>query len=239
MSIKVLVNGGFGKMGRITQEAIRQQSDLELVAALGREDNLSQCIKDTQADVVVDFTIPQAVFTNAQTIIRAGARPVIGTTGLNLAQIEELQHQCHQKNLGGIIAPNFSLGGVLMMRYAKDAANYFNHAEIVEMHHEKKLDAPSGTALKTAELMAAENKHFIAPNHEALARGENQANIQIHSIRLPGLFAHQMVIFGGTGETLTIRHDSNDRNAMMPGVCLACRKAMSLDQLVYGLENII
>ncbi|OGO91531.1 MAG: 4-hydroxy-tetrahydrodipicolinate reductase [Coxiella sp. RIFCSPHIGHO2_12_FULL_42_15] len=239
MTIKVLVNGAFGKMGRVTQEAIRQQNDLLLVGALGREDNLSQTIKETRADIVVDFTLPQTVFSNAQVIIQSGARPVIGTTGLTPQQIDELKKQCQQKKIGGIIAPNFSLGAILMMRYAQDAAKYFNHAEIIEMHHDKKVDAPSGTALKTAEMMAKENKPFLAPHTDLSARGENHKNIQIHSVRLPGLFAHQMVILGGIGETLTIRHDSNDRNAMMPGVCLACRKAMTLNDLIYGLENII
>lgn len=239
MVTKVLVNGANGKMGRTTVKAIENQSDLTLVAALSREDNLEQMIKKTGAEVVVDFTLPDCVFANAQTIISAGARPVIGATGLTETQIKALADQCEQNQLGGIIAPNFSLGAILMMRYAKDAAKYMNDAEIIEMHHEQKVDAPSGTAIKTAEMMAEGQSQPSAIDHSAAARGEAYQDIPIHSVRLPGFFAHQMVIFGGQGETLTIRHDSTDRNAMMPGVCLACRAVMNLNQLVYGLDKIM
>jgi len=239
MTIKVLVNGAFGKMGLVTQQAIQQESDLKLVASLGRKDNLAKEIEKSQADVVVDFTLPNSVFENTETIIKTGARPVIGTSGLNPDQIKKLTQLCQQKNLGGIIAPNFSLGAILMMRYAADAAKYFSNAEIIEMHHEKKVDAPSGTAVKTAQLMGDARVSSTVIDHSAPARGEAHYDIPIHSVRLSGLFAHQMVIFGGFGETLTIRHDSTDRNAMMPGVCLACRKVMDLDHLIYGLENVI
>lgn len=220
MSIKVIVSGARGKMGVVTVNAIEAAKDLELVAQTDMQDDLANAIKSNRADVVVDFTLPDCVFKNTQTIIEQNARPVIGTTGLMPDQIEALQKQCEKHHVGGIIAPNFSLGAVLMMRYAADAAKYLSNAEIIEMHHAQKVDAPSGTAKKTAEMMQKEN-------------------IPIHSVRLPGLFAHQAVIFGGDGETLTIRHDGMDRNAMMPGVLLACRKVMELDRLVYGLENIL
>lgn len=240
MVIKVIINGAQGKMGKTVVESIKTESDLQLVATTGRQDNLSASIKKHKADVVIDFTSPAAVFQQAQTIIENNARPVIGTTGLSLEQINTLQQQCKKKSLGGIIAPNFSLTAVLMMRYARDAAKYFSDAEIIELHHPQKLDAPSGTAKKTAELMH-EARHGISDNqpHQDLARGENYHGITLHSVRLPGLVAHQMVIFGGQDETLTIRQDSISRHSFMPGVFLSCRKVMDLDHLIYGLENIL
>ena len=134
--IRVIVNGAFGRMGLVTQEAIKQSDDLELVAALGRKDNLAEEIKKHDAEVVVDFTLPDTVFSNTQTIIKAGARPVVGTSGLTLEQVSALEKDCTENNVGGIIAPNFSVGAILMMRYAEDAVKYFPHAEIIEMHHE-------------------------------------------------------------------------------------------------------
>jgi 4-hydroxy-tetrahydrodipicolinate reductase len=239
MAIRVLVNGANGKMGRVTVDAIQECNDLELADAIGRENNLAGSILENKADVVVDFTLPDVVFDNAKTIIKTGARPVIGTSGLNEEQIDELTKLCEENKLGGIIAPNFSLGAVLMMKYAQDAAKYFQHAEIIEMHHEKKVDAPSGTAVKTAQMMAKVRETIDAIPVNAPARSEAHTDIPIHSVRLPGLFAHQMVIFGGFGETLTLRHDSLDRKSMMPGVCLACRKVMRLDTLIYGLEHLL
>ncbi|WP_304985533.1 4-hydroxy-tetrahydrodipicolinate reductase [Coxiella-like endosymbiont] len=240
--INVIVNGINGKMGQVLKESITAQSDLNLVAGTGRQDNLTEIIKATEADVVIDFTTPHAVFTNTETIINAGARLVVGTTGLTLEQIGILSKQCQVKKIGGIIAPNFSLGAILMMKYARDATHYFPDAEIIEMHHPHKMDAPSGTAIKTAQMMSEVDassqgaKEEAPPNH---ARGVLKNNVPIHSIRLPGLFSHQSVIFGRNGETLTIRHDGTDRSCTMPGVFLACRKVMDLDHLVYGLENIL
>ena len=241
MTINVIINGVHGKMGAVTQTSIADQPDLTLVAGIGRSDDLTATIQNTRADVVVDFTLPDAVFDNAQTLIAAGARPVIGTSGLTPQQIEQLATQCQQKKLGGIIAPNFSLGAVLMMKYAKDAARYFPDAEIIEMHHEQKVDAPSGTATKTAQMMTeARSTHDenTVPSQDP-ARGDHQHGVTIHSVRLPGLFAHQTVLFGGDGETLTIRHDGLARHSIMPGVFLACRQVMTLDHLVYGLENLL
>lgn len=225
MTVKVIISGAKGKMGSVTKQAIASEADLLLVADVDRGDNLSQRIADTKADVVIDFTTPDAVFANAKAIIKAKARPVIGTTGMSRAEIEELSTLCQREKIGGIVAPNFSLGAILMMRYAKDAAQYFNAVEIIELHHPQKKDAPSGTAKKTAEMIeeAQQQSH----------------SIPIHSVRLPGLFAHQMVIFGGNGETLTLRHDSMDRSTFMPGVFLACRKVMTIDHLIYGLENVL
>lgn len=241
MSIKVIVNGANGKMGRIAVSAVTAaDSGLTLVAQTGRNDDLTQAVKQHHADIVIDFTTPHAVFTNTKTIIDAGARPVIGTTGLTPEQIETLTQQCAQKKLGGIIAPNFSLGAVLMMKYAQDAARHFPNVEIIEMHHPQKLDAPSGTAVKTANMIAAtRDANKAAPLKPAPARGETHDNVQIHSVRLPGFYSHQTVIFGNIGEVLTICHQGIDRQCCIPGITLACRQVVSLDRLVYGLEQIL
>lgn len=236
--IRVIVNGANGRMGKTTVGAIEAEDDLTLVAQTTRKDSLADAIVQMQADVVVDFTQPDVVFDQAKIIIEANAHPVIGTTGLTPAQITTLQSLCEQKGLGGIIAPNFSLGAILMMRYAQDAAKYFPAAEIIELHHDKKRDAPSGTAIKTAELMANAQKN-PPPYPDDPARGDIVAGTPIHSVRLPGLFAHQAVIFGGEGETLTLRHDATDRSSMMPGVILACRKVVTLNRLIYGLDQIL
>ena len=206
-------------MGRTTVAAIANEKDLQLVATSSRDDDLYGIIKKHQADVVIDWTTPTTVFENTQIIINAGARPIIGTTGLTLEQIEPLSQQCKAKKQGAIIAPNFSIGAILMMKYAQDAASYFPDVEIIEYHHPAKLDAPSGTAKKTAELIGK--------------------TMPIHSVRLPGIFAEQDVIFASPYEKLIIRHAASDRNAMMPGLFLCCRKIMELNHLVYGMENLI
>ncbi|MFW0039611.1 MAG: 4-hydroxy-tetrahydrodipicolinate reductase [Coxiella endosymbiont of Dermacentor silvarum] len=237
--INVVINGVNGKMGRVVKESILTQSDFHLVAGTGRQDNLSKIIKATKADIVVDFTTRDAVFVNTEIIIDAGACPVIGTTGLTLEQIKILEKQCQEKKLGGIIAPNFSLGAVLMMKYSTDAARYFSNAEIIEMHHSDKVDAPSGTAIKTAQMMeevrpASKEKEIYRNS----ARGVLKNNVPIHSVRLPGLFSHQFVIFSGNKEILTIQHNGIDRGCTISGIFIACRKVMDLDHLIYGLENL-
>lgn len=240
MSIKVIVNGASGKMGQIAIEAVNSVPDLSLVAQNGHQDDLAKAIQKHKADVVIDFTTPQAVFANTQTIIESGARPVIGTTGLTTEQMQTLAQQCQQKKLGGIIAPNFSMGAVLMMKYAQDAAQFFPNVEIIEMHHPRKLDAPSGTAIKTAHLIASKRDPAQAfPLKPAPARGETREGIQVHSVRVPGFYSHQTVILGGVGEVLTICHQGIDRQCCIPGIILACQKVMSLKQLVYGLEHIL
>jgi 4-hydroxy-tetrahydrodipicolinate reductase len=244
MPIKVLINGAFGRMGQMTAQAINDAPNLELVGQIGREYDLKKAIEDSHADVVVDFTHPDSVFKNTLTIIEANAHPVIGTSGLTIDEITTLKEKCHELKLGGIIAPNFSLGAVLMMKSAKEIVKYIPDAEIIELHHDKKSDSPSGTALYTAELLAnARNKNTsvtISPIETIKgARGALYQDIPIHAIRLPGLLAHQQIIFGKTGETLTLTHDSIDRNCFMPGVCLACEKVIGLDHLVYGLEEVL
>jgi len=244
MAIRVLVNGAFGRMGQYVTKAVTAHPHLELAGQTGREYDLAQAIKDSKADVVVDFTLPDAVFKNAQTIIQSGARPVIGTTGLKTDEIKLLQKACATSRLGGIIAPNFSLGGVLVMKYAREIAKYMPNMEIIEKHHELKVDSPSGTAIRAAEMLAESVEQAnpgIKPSIDTIpgSRGAMLHGIPIHAIRLPGMLAHLEIIFGNPGETVSLRHDTLDRQCFMPGVCLACEKVMGLDRLVYGLEELL
>lgn len=242
MTIAVLINGAFGRMGQITAKAIAEDARFKLVGQIGREYDLKKSITDSGADVVIDFTTPSSVFKNLQTIIEAKARPVIGTSGLKQDQIKKMQVEAKKLQLGGIIAPNFSLGAVLMMKHAKEIVKYMPQVEIIEYHHDGKIDSPSGTSIRTAELLAENRaKTEVKKTHETIsgARGALHLGIPIHAIRLPGLLAHEEVIFGNTGETLTIRHDSIDRVSFMPGVKLACEKVMQLKELVYGLEEVL
>ena len=244
MTIRVLVNGAQGKMGQLTVNALLNDSRFILAGKAGHADSLKEAISDTHAEVVVDFTHADAVFNNTQTILAAGACPVIGTSGLKEDEVETLKKEAHRLHRGGIIAPNFSLGAVLMMKYAADIASYFPQVEIIEMHHAGKLDSPSGTAIRTAELIAMKRKIDEKPpknTRETIpgARGATYKEIPIHSIRLQGLMAHQEVLFGGQGETLLIRHDSTDRTCFVPGILLACQKVTSLAALMYGLEHLL
>ncbi|MGB9612743.1 MAG: 4-hydroxy-tetrahydrodipicolinate reductase [Candidatus Margulisiibacteriota bacterium] len=217
--IRVIVNGAKGKMGQEVVRAVQKELDLELVGQTDLGDNLAEVIKSTQAEVVVDFTHPKSVMDNIRVILSNGAHGVIGTTGITKENIKEIEILCERNGVNCLVAPNFAIGAVLMIQFAKEAIKYFPHAEIIELHHETKLDAPSGTALKTAEAMGKE--------------------VPIHSVRLPGLVAHQEVIFGGLGQTLTIRHDSISRESFMPGVILAIKKIKGLKGLTYGLEKIL
>lgn len=243
MAIKVLVNGAFGRMGQHVVKTLEEDARFQLVGQTGREYHLDKAIKDSHPDVVIDFTEPKSVYRNTETIIDAGARPVIGTSGLSETDIQTLQKKCADLKRGGIIVPNFSLGAVLLMKYAKEISKFMPNVEIIEMHHDKKLDSPSGSALRTADLLAGTGK--LNPALQSTvenvkgARGAFYKNIPIHAVRLPGLLAHLQVIFGGTGETLTLRHDSLDRSSFMPGVLLACEKVMTLNGLVCGLEEVL
>ena len=242
-NVRVVVNGAKGRMGTETVQAVEKDPELELIAALDVEDDLISALKQHQPDVVVDFTSPKSVFENAKAIIEHGSRPVVGTTGLSEEQIETLQDLAAERSLGGLIAPNFAIGAVLMMKFAAEAARHLPHVEIIELHHDKKVDAPSGTAIKTAQLIKAArlekpkgvDETEIIPG----SRGGDVDGIKIHSVRLPGFVAHQEVIFGGVGQSLSIRHDSNSRESFMPGVCLACRNVMHISELVYGLEHLM
>lgn len=241
--IRVLVNGAGGKMGRETVQAIQQDPAFILVGENHRDEDLVAKIQVTGPQVVVDFTQASIGYENAKKVIEAGVHPVIGTSGFLLPQVESLQTICLTRRLGGLIAPNFSIGVLLMMQYAKAAAVHFSHAEIIEMHHEQKQDYPAGTAMKTAEMMAEQQVMNVdIPVGKAVlanARGASYQGIPIHSIRLPGIMARQEIIFGSLGETLTIKHDCIDRRAYMPGVLLACKKVIGLTELVYGLENLL
>lgn len=238
---KVIVAGATGRMGLAAVRTFAENEDkFELVGALVRDTNsdaaktlqiefkklnissdLKSLIKDSGAEILVELTSPESVFEHTKFALENGLRVVVGATGLSDKQIDELGQLAHQKALGLLIAPNFAIGAILMMQFAKKAAEYFGKYEIIEMHHDKKLDAPSGTAIKTAKLMNP--------------KGE----VPIHSVRLPGLLAHQEVIFGCQGQTLTVRHDTMDRSCFMPGILLSCEKVMELGGLVYGLDNLI
>lgn len=263
--IKVAVAGALGKMGREVINTIQNCEDTVLVAAIdicnqGKDigeilfgekngisitNNTEEILKSSQADVIVDFTQPSAIFENAKKYLNTGVSSVIGTTGLKPEQIEELQNLSKIKNVSCLIAPNFSTGAVLMMKFAKEAAKYFENAEIIELHHNLKKDAPSGTAIKTAELMAEENDCFTLGNcveKETLqgARGAvAKSNIHIHSVRMPGYSASQEVILGAAGQILTIRHDTSDRKCYMNGILLAVKYVAEHNNFIYGLDNIM
>lgn len=242
--IKVLVNGAHGKMGAEVVLAVSREADMELVGKIDRFDNLAERIQTLKPDVVVDFTHPDVVRDNVNIILSEGVRPVVGTTGLSDADLKAIQALSKKQKLGAIVAPNFAIGAILMMKFAAEASKYMPRVEIVEYHHDNKADAPSGTAIKTAEMIAATNHHINQAKlqeteHIPHVRGGKKAQIPIHSIRLPGYVAHQEVLFGGLGQTLSIRHDALSRESFMPGVILSIRKVMQMDTLVYGLENLI
>lgn len=269
--IPVVVNGAAGKMGREVIRAIAQASDMTLVGALdhspemlGRdvgevagcgaleipimnqlEPIMAMASQEKELAVVVDFTHPNAVYQNVRSAIAYGVRPVVGTTGLSVEQIQDLAAFADKASTGCLIIPNFSIGMVLLQQAAIRAAQHFEHVEIIELHHNQKADAPSGTAVQTAQMLAELGKSFnpaavTETEQIAGARGALAAEgIRIHSVRLPGLIAHQEVIFGAPGQIYTLRHDTSDRSCYMPGVLLAIRQVLALKSLVYGLEKIL
>jgi len=243
MTLSVIVNGANGKMGTLACQLFETSDEFSLVAALGREDALAEAILRTKADIVVDLTNAQSVYQNALTIIEHGAHPVIGTSGLRDDEIATLTQRCVAKKCGGIIVPNFSLAAVLMMRFSAMAAAFFPEAEIIEIHHQQKQDSPSGTAMKTAEMIAKARtmSRNILPSREVVpgTRGGVYHDVPLHALRLPGVLAKQEVIFGGQGETLTLSHNTLSRECFMPGLRLACLRVVTLNTLYYGLEHII
>ena len=261
--VKVLVSGACGRMGQAVVKAVLADAELSLVAAVdvhGGGDageiagcgkcgvtvvtDLAQALLEAKPDVMVDFTRPDAVFSNAMLAVQHGVSPVIGTTGMTADEKAQLEALSLDKKTPVFLAPNFAIGAVLMMLMSQQAAKYMPHVEIIELHHDNKLDAPSGTALQTAELIK-EARASVRQGHpdekEKLpgARGAEVDGMRIHSVRLPGFVAHQEVIFGGLGQTLSIRHDSLNRESFMPGVVLAAKKVRSLTSLTVGLDKLL
>jgi len=246
MTIKVAVLGAKGRMGATTVTAINETTDLELVAALDIGDSLDLLVS-SGAEVVVDFTHPESVMSNLEFAIKNKINVVVGTTGFNNEKLATVIGWLDANpGVGALIAPNFGLGAVLMMQFAAKASKYFDSVEIIELHHPNKADAPSGTATRTAELIteARASVHKAAmPDATSSglqgARGAKVGDVPIHSVRLRGLVAHQEVILGDLGETLTIRHDSIDRTGFMPGVLLGIRKVVVTQGLTFGLEHFL
>ncbi len=253
--IKVIIAGFKGKMGSTALDMVKADVDLTPVALLdpfATEKELDGVPVFTDkvdligfdADVWVDFTTPKFAYEHTRFALENGFAPVVGTTGFTADEIEKLTELSGQKKLGGLIAPNFAIGAILLMQFAAQASKYFPNLEIIELHHDKKKDAPSGTAVKTAELISqvrTSQQQGVEDEEEALAgaRGAEFNGFRIHSVRLPGLVAHQEVIFGGAGEGLTIRHDSYDRSSFMSGVNLGIKEVVKRQKLVYGLEHLL
>ena len=241
---KIIVNGYKGKMGIEAVKAIESDPALELVGKTDIEDNLAEEIKKCNASIVVDLTHPKSIFKNVKTILNAHAHAVVGTTGLTESQLEECQNIAKKNKKACLICPNFAIGAILMMRFAKEAASFFDRCEIIEYHHDKKADAPSGTAIKTAQLITENNQSInskMLTETELIkgSRGGAVNNIPIHSLRLPGVIANQEVILGTQGQTLTMKHDTISREAFMPGLILAIKATHAHIGLVYGLEKIL
>ncbi|MQS88816.1 4-hydroxy-tetrahydrodipicolinate reductase [Companilactobacillus mishanensis] len=257
--IKAIVSGFSGSMGQKVLAMINGESDLQLVGVFNpivesldpADYDLDSSVKvfndlkqiDIDADIWIDFSIPSAVFDNTKFAIEHNIRPVIGTSGMSEEQIAELKSLADSKKVGGIIASNFGVSAVLMMKFAQVAAKYFDHSEVVEFHHEDKLDAPSGTAMNTAKLIydvqGKDQEQNPNESDKIGARGGDYHGIKIHAIRLPGFVADEEVIFGGAGENLTIKQSTTDRASFMKGVKIAIGEVMKRDELVVGLENII
>lgn len=256
--IKVLVNGALGRMGSEVVKKVTAENDLTIAAVVDIkpgtitvDENVYQvttdlvaAIKETQPDVVVDFTRPDVVMDNLRKVLALGVRAVVGTTGFSEADLQEVDSLAKANNTALLIAPNFALGAVVMMKLACEAAKYFPHVEIIEKHHDKKLDAPSGTAIITAQKISEVRAAMQQDNPDEKetmpgARGADYEGMKIHSVRLPGYVASQEVIFGGQGEVLRISTEPINRECYMPGVALGCRKIMDKQGLVYGLDKLL
>jgi 4-hydroxy-tetrahydrodipicolinate reductase len=260
--IRVVINGAFGRMGQEITKAVVCEPGLKAVGAVEKEvtqqylplteasdlivlsSDLDSLLKSCDADVVVDFTSADVSMAAARTAIKQRVNMVIGTTGLSQENLAEIEKLCQVHKVGAIVAPNFSLGAALMIHLCALTAKFFSHAEIIEMHHDKKADAPSGTAIATARAMArARGKPFMHPEvtHEVLSntRGGEMDGIAIHSLRLPGFVAGQEVVFGGAGETLAVRHNAISRECYLPGVLLAIKEVTKRKGLTYGLDALL
>ena len=263
--LKVAIAGARGKMGTEAVHTMMKKENVELVSVLDYKQvgeklsdlpsfpvsydvpiytDLITLIELTKPDVLIDLTNPHAVYEHTKTALQHNVRPVVGTTGFTDEQLAELTALSADNKIGCIIAPNFAIGAILMMKFAREAAKYLPDVEIIEMHHDQKLDAPSGTGIKTAQMIAEVREAKIQGHPDeketlAGARGADFDGMRIHSVRLPGLVAHQQVLFGGDGQLLTIRHDSFNRSSFMSGVALCVDEVMKLEHLVYGLENLL
>jgi 4-hydroxy-tetrahydrodipicolinate reductase len=243
MAMRVGVLGAKGKVGATMVQAVEAADDLTFTAGVDAGDPLSLLI-DSQTEVVIDFTHPDVVMDNLKFLIDNGIHAVVGTTGFTDERLSQVRAWLADKPGAVLIAPNFAIGAVLSMHFAKQAARFFESAEVIELHHPHKADAPSGTAARTARLIA-EARKGLPPNPDATstglegARGADVDGIPVHSVRLAGLVAHQEVLFGTQGETLTIRHDSLDRTSFVPGVLLAVRTVRERPGLTVGLERLL
>lgn len=264
--IKLAVNGCLGRMGSEVVRAANADKNIEVVGgvdlhATGLETlgdklnigglnakiypSLDELVKNAKPDVVVDFTVPGAVMDNLRKCISLNVTTVVGTTGITKDDINELAGLLKGKDIGCLIAPNFAIGAVLLMKFAAEAGKYFDNVEIIEYHHNRKEDYPSGTALKTAEGIAlTSGKTYNQNTNDKVvkaegARGADLSGIRIHSVRMPGFVAHEEVVFGGIGQALTLRHDSFNRESFMPGVVLSVHKYKQIKGLVYGLDKIL
>ena len=261
-AIRIVINGALGKMGREVSKAVLNEPGLEIVGAVEEKvtqqylplpetselipfsSDLDSLLKSCNPAVLVDFTNAAASMAAARIAVKRGINMVIGTTGFSEENLKEIEQLCRANNVGAVVSPNFSLGAVLLMHLAKVAAKFFDYAEIVEMHHDKKIDAPSGTAMATAKAMLqARGKPFICPKTErevvSSVRGGQIEGVAIHSLRLPGFMAGQEVIFSGVGQTLSLRHETISRESYMPGVILAIREVTKHKGLIYGLEALL
>jgi 4-hydroxy-tetrahydrodipicolinate reductase len=240
---RVLVIGAKGRVGSLVVKAVKAAEDLELAGAIDAGDDLGAALARGRPDVAVDFTTPLAVFANVCAVLKQRVHAVVGTTGMDEDHLLRLDALAREHGVASLVASNFALGAVLMMRFAEQAAEFYPWVEIVERHHEKKVDAPSGTAAETARRVARARKAPPEPVAEQEsspgARGGRVEEVAVHSMRLPGSIAHQEVWFGGPGETLVIRHDTTDREVYVPGVLLAVRRIDGMKGLVRGLEPLL
>jgi 4-hydroxy-tetrahydrodipicolinate reductase len=260
-AIYVVIAGALGKVGSELVTAVADDPSLRLVggvevpgsqreivlrdgSSVPLSSDVDALLKRTRPRVLVDFTRPDAAMINVRVAFRQGVSPVVGTTGLTSENLAEIRDLCSSTGVGAVVAPNFAIGAVLLMHFARIAARYFDHAEIIELHHDQKADAPSGTALATARAMRESRGRDLvaaATSKQTLdgTRGGVSGGVHIHSVRLPGLVAHQEVIFGGLGQTLTLRHDSISRQSFVPGVLLAIKEVVKRHDFVYGLEGLL
>ena len=243
--IRTAFAGFKGRMGAVILPGLEREPDVEVVARIEQGDDLVAACRAARAEVVVDFTVPAAASSNARKILEAGCHGVVGTTGFTEDDLVDLDARARAAGRALLVAPNFALGVLLMIRFAAEAARWFPRSEIVEIHHDGKLDAPSGTALRTAEAVGAAGSGATRDAAKAAsdartdARGGLHAGVPVHSVRLPGFLAHQEVMFGGAGEVLTIRHDAFSRECYLPGVLLGVRAVRGRVGLLRGLESVL